>query len=105
MPLNGVEQNDFRHFCDECQTDIENGDADELYQHEIRGTIEFSNLGRAKVSKTVEIYGDADMWDAVKPHLMSNDIDWTFDTEKNEGKIYVGGFREVGQFKRIGNLT
>lgn len=34
MPQNGVEQNDFRSFCDECLTDFERDDDFEEIGHE-----------------------------------------------------------------------
>ncbi len=74
------------------------------YIHPMRGTFEFTNLGRDKVTKTVTINGDDDIWKAIKPHLMSSYLDWSYDAELNEGKVFAG-FNHVGSFKRVAEKT
>ena len=65
------------------------------------GKYEFLNLGRNKVNKVVELSGEKSLWEAIKPHFMSNDIEYEYDPDTGSGKIFVGGFREVGQFRRV----
>lgn len=69
----------------------------------LKGTFEFTNLGRQKVSKTAELNGVKSFWKALEGHFMSKDIEYWYDPVANEGKIIVGGFREVGQFRRVQN--
>lgn len=66
------------------------------------GKFQFKNLGGSKATFQANIKSEKSFWAYVGKYLMSHDIDWTFDIDKNEGKIYVGGFREVGQFYRLG---
>lgn len=65
------------------------------------GTFQFYGIGRNKASFTAEIRNENDLWGAVKPHLMSNDISWMYDNEENEGTIFVGVFRGVGTFRKL----
>lgn len=64
---------------------------------------EFTKLGRDQVSKTAIVKTEKDFWKVIKPHFFSNDLDWTYDCDTNEGKIYFGGFRLGGEFKIAGS--
>lgn len=65
---------------------------------------EIKNLGRSKWSGEVTAQADtvehieAALMRAAEAHLMSRDIDFAGDD--HEGKITVGGFRVVGEYKR-----
>lgn len=49
---------------------------------------------------TVQLTGERSLLRVLKDNLMSRDIDWSYDIDANLGKVFVGGFRKVGEFKR-----
>jgi hypothetical protein len=63
-------------------------------------TVTFQNVGRSKAtfSTTMEKINGPSLLRAVRPHLMSSDIDFTADEEERVGLVVVGGFRTVGEF-------
>jgi hypothetical protein len=69
----------------------------------LKGVFEFTNLGRSKGRLTKRIHDDADVLPAVRTYFMSNDISWSYCPDTNVGTIFVGGFRNVGDFKRVGD--
>ena len=73
----------------------------DAYIHALVGTFELTNLGRSKANVTVKIRGEKDLWRTIQPFLASRDIEYEYDAETNVGKIFVGGFRHVGDFRRI----
>lgn len=68
---------------------------------ELSGKFELLGVGRGKVTRIVEVKNDREFGVEVSKHLMSRDISWVFDTEKNDGEIFVGGFRSVGKFRKL----
>ena len=63
-------------------------------------TFEFIEVGRYKTSFKSVLKDEFDFWNAVKPLLMSKDIEWSYDTDTHIGKIYAG-MRTVGEFKKV----
>lgn len=67
-------------------------------------TFEIKNLGRSKWCGEVSVQIDnaehieAALLRVASKHLMSRDID--FDGDIDSGKITVGGFRAVGEYRR-----
>jgi len=63
--------------------------------------VQFKEVGRGKLSWKAET-GELDydwMFRQVKTAgVMSNGIDFDYDEEKQEGNIFVGGFRKIGTF-------
>lgn len=62
------------------------------------GVYEFENVGRNKACFSATIETNDDMFKAVRPHLMSSEIEFHIDDAFSDGRIIVGGFREVGKF-------
>lgn len=60
--------------------------------------VTFSNVGRCKATFTTQLksLGYRDLRRAVK--LCSRDVDFEIDEESRTGRIFVGGFRCVGEF-------
>jgi hypothetical protein len=63
-------------------------------------TFEFIELGRYKSSFKVALKDEFDFWKAVKPHLMSKDLEWSYDTDTQVGHVYAG-MRTVGEFRKL----
>lgn len=64
--------------------------------------VKFVDVGRNKACFEAECDGDVNyewLYTQVKPYLMSDMIEFTFDGEV--GFIIVGGFRHVGGFEII----
>lgn len=65
--------------------------------------IEFKEVGRGKVSWSEKInnLSHASIKRAIvkKGCVLSRDLDFTYDEEKNEGSIFAG-FRSIGTFKK-----
>lgn len=67
---------------------------------EISGEFEFNFL-RYKTPIKAKIQSGRDITRVLDQHLLSTCIDWEYDTDTNEGKVFVGMFRKVCTFKRI----
>lgn len=66
----------------------------------VNGVFEFKDIGRYKAVFAKVIEGEHQIISAVKPYLMSQDISWVYDEEKNEGHIFAG-MRTVGSFSKL----
>ena len=65
-------------------------------------TIKFKDVGRQKKSwtaKNMTMTFD-DLMSQVQPHLISTNVEFTYDDKKNEGGI-LAGFHTVGTFKVV----
>lgn len=62
------------------------------------GIFTFIRVGRSKVSYTKEIENKEAFFAAIKPHLFSEDLSYSYDKEKNQGLIFAG-FYKVGEFE------
>ena len=67
----------------------------------LKGSFESKDLGHSKISTVVYLAGEEDFWKFVKCHLLSEDIEYVYDIDTNEGVIFVGGFRKVGTFRHL----
>ncbi len=66
--------------------------------------IQFTNVGHTNACFTVDmkVLSYNTLKNAVKPHITSKIIQFDYDEDKNEGKIYVGILgRPAGEFKAI----
>lgn len=73
-----------------------------------RITIEYQDIGRERwsgkitysrtIERTPDDIAELACTEASK-HLYSNAIDATYNPETNQGRIFVGGTRQVGRFK------
>jgi hypothetical protein len=63
--------------------------------------VHIMELGRGKVDKIVEVNIIEDLYDVVSKHLLSSDIELRYNPEKNDGAVFVSGFRCVGRFSVI----
>lgn len=61
--------------------------------------IMFRNVGRAKATFFSYCRHEPDFWAAVKRHLLSSDLEFEFDAEKNTGWILGQGIRCFGRFE------
>lgn len=68
-----------------------------------KGKWEFWDIGRGKAKATIVVEQQTDFLKAVRPYLASREIDFDYDAEANLGTVLVGGFRDVGKFKRLGD--
>lgn len=59
--------------------------------------ITFVRVGRSKVSYTKDIENKEAFFAAIQPHLISEDLSYSYDKEKNQGLIFAG-FYKVGEF-------
>lgn len=64
------------------------------------GKYRFTGLGRNKAEFEAEIGSDLDVFRAVKPHLMSREIDFEYYDDRGFGEVFAGG-RCVGTFQMI----
>lgn len=70
--------------------------------NEMSGTFQLKGVGRNKVTKTVTVENNDQFFSAIKScGVMSNDIEFEYDMEQNKGKIFVGGFRMIGEFEEV----
>ena len=65
------------------------------------GTFQFKELGFQKKNFKIKILTQKKFEEILDSNLLSQHIDWTFDTATDEGKIWVGGFRQVGTFYKV----
>lgn len=66
--------------------------------------IQFTNVGHTSACFTVDmkVLSRNSLLREVKPHVKSKIIQFDYDEDKNEGKIYVGILgRPAGEFKAI----
>ena len=63
--------------------------------------IQLIDVGRSKFNGEVTAKNEDAFYKELKKNFMSNDLEWTYDEEKNEGTIIFGGFRVGGKFKVI----
>jgi hypothetical protein len=69
---------------------------------ELCGKFQLVEVGRHKTNKTIDVKNNRDFFREVKScGVMSNDIEFDYDMDTGIGKIFVGGFRAIGTFKRI----
>lgn len=61
--------------------------------------IMFRDVGRSRATFFSYCRHEADFWQAVKRHLLSNDLEFEFDGEKNTGWILGQGIRCFGRFE------
>lgn len=61
--------------------------------------IQLIDVGRNKFNGEIKPKNEDAFYKEIKKHLRSSDIEWIYDDSKNEGTIFVGGFRNVGHFK------
>lgn len=63
--------------------------------------VKFKNLGRWKATfeASIKELDHGSLLKAVRPYLMSRDVEFSVDPDTNEGRVLVGGFRAVGTFK------
>lgn len=66
----------------------------------LTGRFLFFDLGRNKAKFQASLNGESDFWNAIRPHLMSNDLEFDFDDGENQGFIWAG-FRCVGKFEKL----
>lgn len=66
----------------------------------LQGTFKVYNLGRHKVNKTIVVNGDESFWSQIESHLMSDHLEYHYNTETEQGKIFAGLYH-VGSFERI----
>ena len=64
----------------------------------------FVDIGRHKAQFEAEIRNEDDVERAVRPHLMSREIEWEYDGARNAGRVFAG-FRQVGTFTRLDSLA
>lgn len=62
------------------------------------GIFTFSRVGRCRVSYTQEIKDQDGFFKAIKPHLFSNDLSFSYDRDSKKGLIFAG-FYKVGEFE------
>lgn len=77
-------------------------EAIESHDEFFKGTFQLKNLGRNHVNKTVELDGEYSFYGELKKHLMSQEIEWSYNFDSNIGNIFVG-LRNVGTFVKVGN--
>lgn len=63
--------------------------------------ITFVRVGRSRISYTKQIADQAEFFAAITPHLISKDLSYSYDLEKNQGLIFAG-FYKVGEFHVAG---
>lgn len=62
-------------------------------------------LGRTRGKVIISALNDRGFYIELKKHLLSSEIDYVYHPEVNIGEIFVGGFRSVGVFERMGALN
>lgn len=67
------------------------------------GLFQFTDIGRTKATFKRPVRTERALYNAIKPFLMSRDFECRYDEKANEG-IVLAGLRQVGQFKRVGDL-
>lgn len=66
----------------------------------LHGKFEFKFL-RGKII-VAEIDGQKSLEKILGSQLLSQGIDWRYDPEENQGQAFVGMFRKVCEFRKIG---
>jgi hypothetical protein len=64
------------------------------------GKIKLIDLGRGKFNGEVTVKNEDQLWKEIKKHVMSNDVEYFYDEEKNWGTIYAG-FHAIGNFEVV----
>lgn len=59
------------------------------------------NIGRYKVSRTVELVDEERLVDEVRKHLFSRDVGILWNDDAERGDVIVGGLRKVGEVFRM----
>ena len=62
-------------------------------------TAKLIEVGRGKVTKTVEVKNKAGLLQEVRRHLMSSEVELTETDDDGTCEVIVGGFRTVGKVK------
>ena len=62
-------------------------------------TAKLIEVGRGKVTKTVEVANEDELLDEVMSHLMSKQVELFEIDDAGTYEVVVGGFRKVGEVK------